>query len=219
MNHRSSLLTKLGIATLAIFLFSSQATQAATITARSLVQKLTIKAENGAGYARSAFTLWTDDDHDGCDTRKEVLIAESKVKPTLGTSCRVISGKWQSWYDGKTWTNPSDVDIDHVVPLKEAWDSGARSWTKSNRTRFANDLGFSWTLDAVTDNVNSSKGDRDPADWLPPLSSTHCSYAVHWVAVKYRWRLTVDSREQKKLLSILTGSCGSKLITIPARAI
>lgn len=192
---------------------------AASITARSLALKLVVRAENGTGYIRSAFPLWIDADHDGCDTRKEVLIAESKVKPTLGTSCRVISGSWKSWYDNKTWTNPSDVDIDHVVPLKEAWDSGARTWTKTNRTRYANDLGFSWTLDAVTDNVNASKGAKDIAEWLPPLASTHCAYAVHWTAIKYRWRLTVDSTERKKILSILTGTCGSRVIPIPARAL
>jgi len=115
---------------------------AATSTARSLALKLIVGKENSAGYARSAFKLWTDDDRDGCDTRKEVLITESKVKPKLGTSCRVISGSWKSWYDNKSWTDPADVDIDHVVALKEAWDSGARVWTKTNRTRYANDLTF-----------------------------------------------------------------------------
>ncbi len=201
------------------FIIAPQYSYAATSTARSLVLKLPVAAENGTGYKRTAFTLWTDADHDGCDTRKEVLITESITKPTLGKNCRIISGKWQSWYDGRTWSNPADLDIDHVVPLKEAWDSGARVWTKTNRTRYANDLDFSWSLDAVTDNVNSSKGDRDPADWLPPLASARCSYAVHWVAVKYRWRLSVDSREQKKLLTILSGTCGSRVIAIPVRAI
>ena len=201
------------------FLIAPQYSHAATSTARSLALKLPVAAENGAGYKRAAFTLWIDADHDGCDTRQEVLIAESKVKPTIESKCKITAGKWISWYDNKTWTKPADVDIDHVVPLKEAWDSGARVWTKANRTRYANDLDFSWSLDAVTDNVNSSKGDRDPADWLPPLTSTHCSYAIHWVAVKYRWRLNTDSREQKKLLSILSGTCGSLIITIPARAI
>lgn len=201
------------------FVIAPLQTYAATSTARSLAEKLPVAVENGVGYKRTAFTLWTDTDKDGCNTRQEVLVAESKVKATVGAKCKVTAGKWVSWYDGKTWTNPADVDIDHMVALKEAWDSGARSWTKAKRTAYANDLTLSWSLDAVTDNVNSSKGDRDPSQWLPPLTSTHCAYATHWVAVKYRWRLSVDKAEQKSILSILTGSCGSKKLTVPARAL
>ncbi|MFA6587588.1 MAG: HNH endonuclease family protein [Patescibacteria group bacterium] len=192
-----------------------QLSLASTITARSLALKLTVHAEDGAGYVRSAFKLWIDADHDGCDTRQEVLIVESKVKPKLGAKCKIISGKWISWYDNKTWTKPADVAIDHVVPLKEAWDSGAKFWTAATRERYANDLSFSWGLDAITSKVNSSKGDKDPAQWLPPLTSARCTYAIHWVAIKYRWKLTVDSAEQKKLLSILSGTCGSRTLTVP----
>ena len=112
------------------------------------------------------------------------------VRFTSSSHCTVKSGRWYSWYDGKTWTLASDVDIDDVVALKEAWDSGAKSWSAANRSRFHNDLGYAWTLDAVTDNVNSSKGDSDPAQWLPPLASARCAYATHWVAIKYRWRLS-----------------------------
>jgi uncharacterized protein DUF1524 len=191
---------------------------AATISARALALKLVTKAENGTGYYRTFFSHWIDADRDGCDTREEVLMTESRVKPTLGTGCKVMKGKWKSWYDGVTWTNPSDVDIDHVVALKEAWDSGARSWTKTARTSYANDLAYPLALDAVTDNVNQDKSDRDPAQWLPPLKATHCVYAKHWVAIKYRWRLSVDPKERVRLLSILSGACGAQTLTIPARA-
>jgi enoyl-CoA hydratase/carnithine racemase len=107
---------------------------------------------------------------------------------------------------------------DDVVALKEAWDSGAKSWSATDRSRFHNDLGYAWTLDAVTDNVNSAKGDSDPAQWLPPLTSARCTYAIHWVAIKYRWRLSVDSTEKAKLSSILSGTCGARTLTIPPRA-
>jgi hypothetical protein len=190
-----------------------------TISARALLLKLTVKAENNKGYARTFFKTWIDADKDKCDTRAEVLISESLIKPALGSNCKIISGKWKSWYDDKTWTKPSDVDIDHVVPLKEAWDSGAYSWTSDSRTKYANDLDFAWTLDAITDNINSSKGDRDPSQWLPPLSSTHCAYATHWVAIKYRWRLTIDSMERDALSKILTGTCGNKTLSLPKQAI
>src|SRR6185437_13410876 len=86
--------------------------------------------------------------------------------------------------------------------------SGAKSWSATDRSRFHNDLSYAWTLDAVTDNVNSSKGDSDPAQWLPPLASARCAYATHWVAVKYRWRLSINPAEKTRLASILSGTCG-----------
>jgi uncharacterized protein DUF1524 len=193
--------------------------QASTTTARSLLLRLGVAAESGSTtYDRALFSHWIDADGDGCDTREEVLIHESRITVYPGSGCRVTTGRWYSWYDGVTWTLASDVDIDHVVALKEAWESGARRWTSTDRRRFANDLGHSWSLDAVTDNVNQSKSDRDPAQWLP-RSSVRCTYAIHWVGVKYRWRLTIDSRERSTLASILSGSCGSRTITVPNRAI
>jgi hypothetical protein len=131
----------------------------------------------------------------------------------------VVKGRWYSTYDGRTWTNPQDVDIDHLVALKEAWDSGAKSWSAKNRERFANDLGYSGALIAVTDNVNSAKGASDPAQWLPPRAGARCIYAIRWVKTKYRWRLSINSAERSALLSILSGSCGSTAVTIPTRAI
>jgi uncharacterized protein DUF1524 len=215
---RTFLLPALTLAALLGALLTAAPATAATTTARALLSKLTVRAEAGSTtYSKTSFKWWIDADHDGCNTRAEVLIVESRVRVTPGAGCRITRGKWYSWYDGKTWTLASDVDIDHVVALKETWKSGARSWTAANRQRYANDLDFSWTLDAVTDDVNASKGDRDPTQWLPALSK--CTYAIHWVAVKYRWRLTVDSAERAKLASLLSGSCGARTLTIPARAI
>ncbi len=83
------------------------------------------------------------------------------------SSCYPTSGRWYSPYDGATWTAASDLDIDHMVPLAEAWASGAWAWTTSRRQTYANDLGGP-ELWAVTDNVNQSKSDKDPAEWQPP---------------------------------------------------
>ncbi len=155
-------------------------------------------------------------------SRTSSLDAAHALLKGAGTSssrCTVASGRWYSHYDGLTRTNPSDVDIDHVVALKEAWESGARSWTATNRTRFANDLAYGRSLVAVTDNVNASKGDRDPAQWLPPRSSVHCRYATTWVLIKYRWRLSIDSTERFRLSSLLSGDCGASTVTLPARAL
>jgi hypothetical protein len=101
------------------------------------------------------------------------------------------------------------------VPLKEAWDSGAKSWDAAKRQAYANDLGYAWSLDAVTDNENQSKADRDPADWLP--DQQQCRYAIHWVAIKTRWGLAVDVAEKVELTSLLTGKCAARKVRIPAQ--
>lgn len=192
---------------------------AATSTARSLLYKVTVGAENNASYDRAKFTHWVDANGDCQDTRQEVLVTETRA--TLGftssSRCSVRTGRWLSAWDGATWTNPSDVDIDHHVALSEAWGSGARGWTSLHRRQFANDL-YGPALNAITDNLNSSKGDRDPAQWLPPAVSTRCTYAIYWVQVKYRWRLTMDSAERNQLSSVLSGTCGNRAVSIPTRA-
>jgi Protein of unknown function (DUF1524) len=173
---------------------------AAKLHLRAAVRNLPVAAEAPAGYDRDSFRHWVDADHDCRDTRDEVLAEESRV-PVSG--CDVTEGEWLSPYDLRTWTHSSDVDIDHLVPLKEAWDSGARAWDDDRRERYANDLGDRRTLVAVTDNVNQSKGDRDVAEWLPEYGV--CTYVRHWVAVKLRWRLTVDRTERSRLVDLAAG--------------
>lgn len=180
---------------------------------RTAVAGLPVATEIRTGYNRDLFPHWIDADSDGCNTRYEVLIAEAVTAPSVGSGCKLTGGRWYSYYDGAYWTNPSDVDIDHMVALAEAWDSGARNWTTTRRRSFANDLGDHRSLVAVTDNVNQAKGDKDPAQWLPPLSSVRCRYIQEWVAVKIRWRLTVDSTEKSTLTSIANG-CSNVTITV-----
>ena len=192
------------------------AAHATRIHARSLLPKLPVRAETNVGYDRSKFTLWIDANQDGCNTRAEVLIAESAIKVTSSSSCTVLTGRWLSVFDGKTWKRASDVDIDHHVPLAEPWGSGAKRWSSTQRMRYANDLGYPGSLNAMTDNLNSSKGDRDPADWLPPQN--RCKYVIWWVAVKYRWRLAIDSSEKRVLLRFMSSPCGNKVIKLPRRA-
>ncbi|MER7415455.1 HNH endonuclease family protein [Micromonospora peucetia] len=186
---------------------------AATVSVplRTLVADLPVATEVRTGYSRNLFPHWTDTDSDGCNTRYEVLIAEATTRPTVGSGCRLTDGRWRSYYDAAYWTNPSDLDIDHMVPLAEAWDSGARNWTTTRRQAFANDLGDVRSLVAVTDNVNQSKGDQDPATWLP--TNEKCRYVGEWAAVKTRWRLTVDSTEKSALTSH-AGSCTNITITV-----
>ncbi|MEV6524690.1 HNH endonuclease family protein [Longispora sp. NPDC051575] len=178
---------------------------------RTAVAGLPVAAEVRTGYNRDLFPHWVDADSDGCNTRYEVLIAEATTTPSVGSGCALSGGRWYSYYDGASWTNPADLDIDHFVPLAEAWDSGARSWTTARRQLFANDLGDVRSLVAVTDNVNQAKGDQDPATWMPQLEK--CRYVGEWVAVKLRWRLTVDSAE-KSALTTLANGCSNVTITV-----
>jgi len=98
-----------------------------------------------------------------------------------------------------------------MVSLAEAWDSGASTWTSAQRQSFANDLGDSRSLVGVTDTVNQSKGDQDPTTWMPTYDK--CRYLREWVAVRLRWRLSVDSTE-KSTLSSRAGSCTKTTITV-----
>jgi Lamin Tail Domain/Protein of unknown function (DUF1524) len=143
-------------------------------------------------------------DGDGCDTRDEVLIAEATRAPEIGPDCSLSGGKWFSYYDKQSTTDPSTFDIDHVVPLAEAWDSGARAWTASTRKRYANDLRDPRTLVAVSAHANRSKSDQDPAEWMPTYHQ--CRYVKQWVAVKIRWHLTANRAEKRFLVSKAT-SC------------
>lgn len=175
---------------------------------RAAVKKLPVAAETRRGYDRDKFRHWTDANGDCQDTRDEVLDAESLVATS---GCDITEGKWRSYYDGVTTKDPSDFDIDHMVPLAEAWDSGAKRWTTKTRERFANDLGDRRSLVAVTASANRSKSDRDPAEWMPDRA--HCTYIRQWVAVKLRWRLTVN-RPERRFLVERAASCNNLVITV-----
>ncbi|CAE6460994.1 unnamed protein product [Rhizoctonia solani] len=173
-------------------------------TAKTYLSQLTVAAEsNSPAYARDLFPTW-DTISGTCDTRETVLKRDGTGVLT-DSACTSTSGTWLSPYDGATWTAASDLDIDHIVPLKEAWVSGARTWTTARREAFANDVTRPQLL-AVTDNVNQSKGDKDPAEWMPPLASYHCTYVRAWITVKYYYGLTVDSAEKTALSGYLS-SC------------
>ena len=151
------------------------------------------------GYARSKFKHWSDLDKNGCNTRNDVIIAEALVKPKVDKGCKIVkdTGKWYSAYDGATVTNFSALDVDHMVPLAEAWDSGASKWDAAKREVYANDMGDPNSLIAVTATTNRSKSDQDPAEWLP--AKDVCTYLKNWVHVKVRWSLTVDEKELKAI--------------------
>ncbi len=177
-------------------------TPIAASTARSYLSGMTATAETHAStYDRSLFPTWITISGT-CDTR-EYVIKRDGSNVTTDSTCKATSGSWSSPYDGVTTTNPSTFDIDHLVPLAEAWDSGAWAWTTAQRQAYANDTTRPQLL-AVSASSNRSKGDDDPAEWLP-RASYQCTYARAWVQVKHYYGLTVDSTEKSALSSILSG--------------
>ncbi|MET9115615.1 HNH endonuclease family protein [Streptomyces longwoodensis] len=175
-------------------------TPVSAATARTYLASLTVAAENRTGYSRDLFPHWITISGT-CNTRETVLKRDGSNVVT-DSACAATSGSWYSPYDGATWTAASDLDIDHLVPLAEAWDSGASAWTTARRQSFANDLTRPQLI-AVTDNVNQAKGDQDPATWMPSLSSYRCTYVRAWVQVKYYYGLSVDSAEKSALTGYL----------------
>jgi hypothetical protein len=174
-------------------------TPVSAATARTYLSSLTVATEVRTGYERDLFPTW-DTISGTCNTREWILKRDG-TNVVTNSACTATSGSWYSVYDGATWTAASDLDIDHLVPLAEAWDSGARNWTTAARQGFANDITRPQLI-AVTDNVNQSKSDQDPAEWMPPLTSYACTYVRAWVQVKYYYDLSVDTA---KLTSVLSG--------------
>jgi hypothetical protein len=188
------------LALIAIFLSS-----VFQIPASASTHQLVVAEDKNSGYKRSAFKHWIDADKNGCNTRAEVLIEEAVVKPKIGPKCKLTGGKWLSAFDGKTITNAPQLDVDHMVPLAEAWRSGAWKWTSAQRQAFANDLENSEALIAVTASTNRSKGDKDPSRWMP--AEDQCVYIQNWISIKIKYSLTADSQEAEKLNS-LASTCG-----------
>lgn len=152
------------------------------------------------GYSRARFPHWSDQGKK-CDTRETVLARDGK-DVQQNAECRATGGTWVSLYDGLTVTDAAKLDIDHMVPLAEAWRSGARAWTDVERKAFANDLTRPQLL-AVTAKTNRSKGDQSPALWQPPAKESWCQYGRAWTTVKAHYRLTVTQPEKDRLTEMI----------------
>jgi len=170
-------------------------------TAQTQLNSLTVKAEGTTtGYSRDKFPHWRTVSGT-CDTRDEVLKRDG-TGVTVDSGCEPTGGKWYSVYDAVYITDDSAIDIDHIVPLAEAWRSGASTWTTAKRQNFANDLTIAQLI-AVSASSNRSKGDRDPAAWKPTNTSVHCIYAREWIWVKHTYGLSLQSTEKTALQQML----------------
>ncbi|MEU9413065.1 HNH endonuclease family protein [Streptomyces sp. NPDC048281] len=184
-----------------------------TLPVRDALAALTVADESRDGYSRDKFKHWTDADKDSCNTRAEVLLAEAVNAPEVGAKCALTGGIWYSPYDDQYFNNASKLDVDHLVPLAEAWDSGASAWTPKEREAYANDLDDPRALIAVSAASNRSKADKDPTDWLPPYTPYWCDYVTDWVADKTRYQLSIDPAEQAALAERLA-ACPDRPITV-----
>lgn len=183
--------------------------QAAVTQALVLLDRIPVEPERGMGYDREDWPHWLDLDGDCMNARHEVLAAESLLPPTLSADgCDVVSGLWRDAYTGETLRDPSDLDVDHFVPLAEAHRSGGHTWDQERRVAYANDVEDSRALIAVSASANRSKSDQGPEDWLPPDPAYRCRYATDWVAMKARWSLSMDERERVTVGNLLRG-CAS----------
>jgi hypothetical protein len=195
-----------------------QNAEAAQPTAVDVVEKLAVKGRAPkTGYARDQFgTAWKDVDHNGCDTRNDILNRDltSIIYKVSSQDCVVLSGVLVDPYSGESINfqrgaaTSSEVQIDHVVALSNAWQTGAFKLTIEKRTALANDP---LNLLAVKGRLNSQKGDGDAATWLPPKKSYRCSYVARQVAVKYKYGLWLTAPEKAAILKLLQ-PCPGQLI-------
>ncbi|MER8162157.1 HNH endonuclease family protein [Streptomyces sp. NPDC094472] len=176
------------------------------------IAELPVADESRAGYERTKFRHWVDTDRNGCNTRAEVLLAEAIEPPMVSGRCTISGGIWHSYYDNIDVQGARALDIDHMVPLAEAWDSGASTWSAQERQDYANDLGDARSLAAVSARENRSKADQDPSQWLPANPGARCRYIEEWTVVKSRWGLSADPREVTALTD-LADSCHDASIT------
>lgn len=168
---------------------------------RALLDQLTVAAPHSMdGYSRDRFPHWSNQG-DNCNTREVVLKRDGDGVQT-GNDCYPTAGTWLSIMDNETIDAAGDTTVDHMVPLANAWRSGADEWDDTKREQFANDLDHA-ELIVATQSVNSSKGDQAPDQWKPPNTDYYCDYARQWIHVKSEWDLNITDPEKGALGDML----------------
>jgi hypothetical protein len=202
------------VITLLLTLLSPSNTQAEPIDALAALNNLEVKGRAPkTGYARSQFPHWSDPDRNGCDARNDTLKRDlTNITYKVGTrDCKVIAGQLLDPFSGKVITFLATkvvIDIDHVVALSNAWQTGAAYFDKNKRSQIANDP---LNLLAVDSKLNRQKGDGDAATWLPPSKEFRCEYVARQVAVKAKYGLWVTKPEKVAIDKILSTCVGQKL--------
>ncbi len=141
-------------------------------------------------YDRDAWPHWSDADRDCMNTRHEVLTEESLIDvATNRNGCAVLSGEWLDPFSGDSFSNPRDLDVDHIVPLAYAFQAGGWAWSREERRAYANDMTNPSHLVAVSASLNRQKGAKGPAEWMPPNEAALCWYAEAWLQILARYEL------------------------------
>jgi hypothetical protein len=176
-------------------------------TALDVLARIPVENEHPAGYDRRRFGYPAIVEN-FCDTRATVLIRESLTPAQVDPyGCGIVAGDWYSSYDGAIWSDPGEVQIDHVVALKEAWDSGAWAWSDARLVQFGNDLTDRRHLRVVTSSANLSKGASDPSNWIPAHAPAVCTYLGDWISIKARWSLSMDHSEAGRIRNLISDRC------------
>ncbi len=180
-------------------------------SARAELEELRVSQPGSmSGYSREKFEHWSDAQEfgwdapdDSCDVRDAALIRDGE-NVVVGDGCKIESGTWLDPYTTSTYTDPQDIDIDHVVPLANAWRSGASSWNADEREAYAN---APEVLLSVEDDANQEKGDKGPEAWKPPNEAIWCDYATRWIGIKSDYDLSVNPQEKDAPTEMLD-TCG-----------
>ena len=158
-------------------------------------------------YRREDWKHWSDFDEDCMNTRHEILKSQAdgviKLSPD---GCYVSKSVWNDPFSGKQLTRSSDLDVDHIVPLKWASDHGGVGWTKNEKERFANDP---INLLAVDDGLNQAKGAKGPTEWMPPNHAFRCHYLRLWVSVLEKYPLLQMKSAEKRAFMRQLDACKS----------
>ncbi|MFY0659005.1 MAG: DUF1524 domain-containing protein [Shimia sp.] len=176
----------------------------ATPDTRNLLEEIQTEAQN-ASYDRSQFGDWVDQNNDCLNTRHEVLRDQSVSTVQLSNdNCYVVRGKWRDAYSGKDYFDPSLLDIDHLVPIKWAWDRGAQDWSPKQKAEFFNDKS---NLFVIESSLNQNKGAKGPDDWLPPSQDFRCAYVTRFIRVSTKYEL-LHGDELELYNSLQEAVCG-----------
>ena len=179
------------------------------VLARQKLSVIAITPEHLGDYRREDWPHWRPGRSRCISVREEVLISQSRTPVLMAQDgCSIQSGLWIDPYSGNSFTDPKRLDVDHLVPLEEANQSGGWAWSREKRVEFANDISTGFSLIAVSAEANRSKGSKGPEEWLPSNAAERCNYVVHWIMVKAKWELSVDQREHDSI-ALNLAACSS----------
>jgi hypothetical protein len=164
-----------------------------TILSLLLVFSCTMAPAKNTRYSRKSWIHWSDKDENCLDTRHEILKSRTLVPVVMNKKgCKVQAGKWEDFYYPEVHTLAKKVDIDHLVPLKNAHDSGGQHWTSAQKEAFANDPD---NLVITLRSYNRIKGAKGPHEWLPVHKPYACRFIKKWVEIKQKYALSLSSQE------------------------